>query len=101
MGFGSLINSWYSGISNWVNWNFRTISRSTVVETHIDIVTADHLPNGHLVTETVGWLIRVHWHVHYISGVVGGEDAGNRTGQGAPTVCVCVRAHTHTRTLLQ
>ena len=42
------------------------------------------------MTETVGWLIRVHWHVQYISGVVGGEDAGNRTGQGAPTVCVCV-----------
>ena len=63
--------------------------KSTLVETHIDIVTADHLPKGHLVTETVGWLIRVHWHVQYISGVVGGEDAGNRTGQGAPTVCVC------------
>ena len=42
------------------------------------------------MTETVGWLIRVHWHVQYISGVVGGEDAGNRTGQGAPTVCACV-----------
>ena len=36
------------------------------------------------MTETVSWLIRVHWHVQHLSGVVGGEDAGDRTGQGAP-----------------
>ena len=42
------------------------------------------------MTETVGWLIRVHWHVQYISGVVGGEDAGVRVLPLCVCVCVCV-----------
>ena len=49
------------------------------------------------MTETVGWLIRVHWHVQHVSGVVGGEDVGDRTGQGAPTGCVWEGVESYTQ----
>ena len=53
------------------------------------------------MTETVGWLIRVHWHVQHVSGVVGGDDVGDRTGQGAPTGCVGRSWKLHTRCMHQ
>lgn len=42
---------------------------SQVPTTHIRIVTADHLPVGHLVAEAVGGLIGVHGHVQHVGGM--------------------------------
>ena len=37
--------------------------------TYVGVVAADHLAVGHLVAETVRWLVGIDWHVKYVIGV--------------------------------
>lgn len=49
---------------------------SACPDTHVWVVTADHLPVGHLVAQAVRGLVRVHGHVQHVRGVHGQDGVG-------------------------
>lgn len=68
-------------------------ARPSPARTHVWVVTADHLPVGHLVAQAVGGLIRVHGHVQHVGGVhrqdgVGELRPAGVMGGGLGTNCL-------------